>query len=61
MTQTMQLSGPDCVAVFAPDDGGRLQSFRVRGRKLLVSMAPTYFITAVSSWLHGRGGFETPV
>jgi aldose 1-epimerase len=43
MTKNMQLTGPDCAAVFAPEDGGRLQSFRVRGRELLVSQGADIF------------------
>jgi aldose 1-epimerase len=43
MTQRMQLNGPDCAAVFAPEDGGRLQSFRVGGRELLVQQGADVF------------------
>jgi aldose 1-epimerase len=32
----MQLTAADCVATFEPADGGRLRSFRIGGRELLV-------------------------
>ena len=39
----MQLTSEDCVATFDPADGGRLASFRVDGRELLVSHGADVF------------------
>jgi aldose 1-epimerase len=39
----MKLTGSNCAATFDPDDGGRLTSFRVGGRELLVAHGKDVF------------------